>query len=268
MGLLSSQKSIKMYKSLATILVVALLVIAVADAKKVKKDKRYKPGKQLKKSVRLALERYSKRQADPTSTLSCPTGDFACPDRCVDATWECDGEADCINNYDEIHCSAGCTGHNKFQCANGNCVTAVYKCDGDNDCGDASDEAGCPVQSCTPEQMSCANGQCIPIEWKCDGDDDCGDRGDEMHCSCTADQITCANGGCIPDAYKCDGEDDCADLSDERNCPDVHPDACADKMSFADCNHMNTTTFPACLEHAEAFKQCRKFCGLCTNVRK
>merc|ERR1712002_226844 len=250
-------KSIKMYKSLATNLVVALLVIAVADAKKA--SKKTKP---VKKSHRLAaLERYSKRQSAPTTPLTCPDGDFVCPDRCLDKAWECDGEADCINNFDELHCAAGCTGANKFQCANGNCITAIYKCDGDNDCGDASDEAGCTCD--VNLHFKCPNGKCIPKDYVCDADNDCGDRGDEISCSCTSEQIQCGSGGCVPIGYKCDGDDDCADLTDEKNCPDIHPGACADKMSLADCHHMNTTTFPICLEHAEAFKHCRKFCNLC-----
>ncbi|XP_012936096.1 low-density lipoprotein receptor-related protein 2 [Aplysia californica] len=284
-----SKEHVRMLSSLWKTVCVSLLVAAVVQdctAKGIKDAKKSKmTGASLKRAV------------------SCQSDEFACTDRCIDSAWHCDSETDCPDGSDESGCPTGCSGSNKISCANGQCVPAAYacdgdddcgdltderncaavtcqghqfrcnisgfgcipdswKCDGDNDCGDNSDEIGCSG-SCSANRFQCANTVCVYSSYICDGDDDCGDNSDETGCTCSSNEFTCKSGACIPKKYQCDGEFDCNDNSDERSCPDIHPGACGDKLTLADCIHMNSTTYPICQFEDDAFKYCREFCGLC-----
>jgi len=161
---------------------------------------------------------------------SCSPNEYACPERCIDVTWRCDGEDDCTGGTDEVGCAAGCANSNNFLCDNGVCIPIAYKCDLDDDCGDHSDEKKCPAATCAPHQFKCDNGQCIAGGWKCDGGADCYDQSDERNCStggCPVGQKPCphsngtttpGNFQCIDPTWLCDGDNDCGDNSDETAC--------------------------------------------------
>lgn len=64
---------------------------------------------------------------------------FTCGDGSrIDATWQCDGAADCADGSDE---GERCEYHH---CADGQAVRSSAKCNGYAQCGDGSDEADCP----------------------------------------------------------------------------------------------------------------------------
>ena len=68
---------------------------------------------------------------------------FECADGdCIDASWECDAEADCNGGEDEVNCDEACVGHT---CGDGTCIQADWVCDDFVDCLDASDESACGV---------------------------------------------------------------------------------------------------------------------------
>ncbi|KAH3738368.1 hypothetical protein DPMN_045002 [Dreissena polymorpha] len=82
--------------------------------------------------------------------------------------------------------------NSQFKCTNGRCIDDSYKCDGDDDCLDDSDEQNCPAGvgggggtgRCAADEFKCPDGSCIDKDWLCDGDDDCVDGTDEntQHC--------------------------------------------------------------------------------------
>lgn len=127
---------------------------------------------------------------------------FVCEDGAgIPDTWECDGEADCLDLSDEVAC-------NTFECASGEVLVARARCNRSADCIDASDERDCPG-------FSCANGVRIPEFWQCDGEFDCADRSDEAGCP----TFECATtGSTLPASSRCDQVHDCLDSSDEVGC--------------------------------------------------
>ncbi|BFZ02784.1 hypothetical protein BsWGS_05822 [Bradybaena similaris] len=205
--------------------------------------------------------------------VGCPTdctgqNQFKCENsnKCIGVIDKCDGSAECSDYSDEAFCATVECAAGRFKCADSKeCIEADYVCDRQADCEDGSDERNCHNGTCSSAQWQCAdNDRCIPHSYLCDGDFDCTDRSDETSCTCASYQFRCANSHCIPSTYKCDGDNDCGDKSDEIDCPGLPSYICGDQLTFADCFHMNETTHPICLVHADADKFCRKFCGLCT----
>ncbi|XP_033870304.3 low-density lipoprotein receptor-related protein 1B-like isoform X1 [Acipenser ruthenus] len=158
----------------------------------------------------------------------CKSHEFQCKNkRCVQASWKCDGDDDCLDGSDEG--LETCYNHScpadQFKCLNNRCIPKKWLCDGTNDCGNNEDESNftCSAQTCQPNQYSCVNGRCIPQTWLCDRDDDCGDKSDEAP-SCAfptcepLTQFSCTNGRCISMKWHCDSDDDCGDGSDEAGC--------------------------------------------------
>lgn len=162
--------------------------------------------------------------ADPR----CAPWDFTCSNgRCIQKTWVCDGDDDCLDNSDEEqNCTKVTCREDEFACESGRCIPNTFKCDSDNDCGDFSDETGCVNVTCETSYFQCDNGRCIPMNWKCDSENDCGDSSDEgdfcANKTCSYFQFTCpSTGACIPQAWVCDGDNDCYDNKDEEGCPPI-----------------------------------------------
>ncbi|XP_064102114.1 low-density lipoprotein receptor-related protein 2-like [Macrobrachium nipponense] len=159
---------------------------------------------------------------------SCAPWDFTCSNgRCIQKTWVCDGDDDCLDNSDEEqNCTKVTCREDEFQCQSGRCIPNTFKCDSDNDCGDFSDETGCLNITCEASYFQCDNGRCIPMNWKCDSENDCGDSSDEgdfcANKTCSYYQFTCpSTGACIPQAWVCDDDNDCYDNKDEEGCPPI-----------------------------------------------
>ncbi|XP_064182725.1 low-density lipoprotein receptor-related protein 1B-like isoform X2 [Anguilla rostrata] len=163
-----------------------------------------------------------------TAPQRCKSEEFRCRNqRCVQLSWKCDGDDDCMDGSDEdpqICHNRSCPA-DQFKCQNNRCIPKRWLCDGTNDCGNNEDESNltCSAQTCQPSQFSCQNGRCIPASWLCDRDDDCGDQSDELS-SCAfptcepLTQFSCSNGRCISVKWHCDSDDDCGDGSDEAGC--------------------------------------------------
>lgn len=183
---------------------------------------------------------------------------FACGNgACIYKSWECDGDVDCPNGYDEQNCNDKMKTPSTYvpmvachdwmlKCKNEKCVPHWWKCDGINDCGDNSDELGCPTTDnvdgrttpattttstsqieqsfriCSINEFMCTSGRCISRTDVCDGYADCEDHVDEDDCPrqyCGLGKFKCHNnGGCFPIEKYCNGIRDCYDNSDEENC--------------------------------------------------
>ncbi|KAM4629850.1 low-density lipoprotein receptor-like [Polymixia lowei] len=149
--------------------------------------------------------------------------------RCIPGLRVCDGQGDCQDASDELHClKRACRG---FTCQDGGCVAWTAVCDGTPDCMDASDETQhtCGLLRCKTDEFSCRSRRCVPLHFLCDGADDCGDGSDEASCqNCTADSFPCGPAGaCLPRTKLCDGRTDCPDGRDEGGdlCRSVRPPA-------------------------------------------
>lgn len=192
-----------------------------------------------------------------SSSGECLTGsEFKCLNgKCIPISWRCDGDRDCANDEDEMHCdNLVCNNTEDFRCSSDNsglpfyagevkdrytqCIPKSWVCDGEPDCKDGSDENSCTDAVCKEDQFSCMSYDgrsriCLPIEWKCDGSTDCKDGIDEQNCTdvkkCADDEFLCLKGICIFKRWKCDGDDDCGDGSDEQDCP---PNKCDAKEKF------------------------------------
>uniref|UniRef100_A0A0K0FI56 Low-density lipoprotein receptor-related protein (inferred by orthology to a C. elegans protein) n=1 Tax=Strongyloides venezuelensis TaxID=75913 RepID=A0A0K0FI56_STRVS len=177
-------------------------------------------------------------QQPPKHYVRCPNG------RLIPETWQCDGDADCENSWDETHTnctdSSGkkiCVGEYLFQCNNGKCISKAFICDGESDCADGSDESSihaCGNRTCSNEEFHCKSNallpqpkyECIPKSWMCDGEVTCANGEDEAEelCGvarkdCNKGEFRCKNSHCIHAAWECDGDVDCLDGSDEHsNC--------------------------------------------------
>jgi len=74
---------------------------------------------------------------------SCSALQFACSNRCIPLTWQCDGDKDCTKGEDEKGCSVNCLS-TQFRCADGTrCIPTRWQCDGSAECDDGSDELDC-----------------------------------------------------------------------------------------------------------------------------
>ncbi|KAM9214405.1 low-density lipoprotein receptor [Leptosomus discolor] len=171
------------------------------------------------------------RRAKPCPSPTCSPREFSCggrQNRCVPASWHCDGHRDCDNGSDELNCPPRTCTSDQLRCGTGACVSLAFACDGDRDCEDGADEAGCPPPApCAPHAFRCNDSTCIPRLWACDGDPDCPDGSDEWprHCGtprppgpCPPLQFACGSGECIHRRWRCDGSPDCRDRSDEEGC--------------------------------------------------
>ncbi|VDP10866.1 unnamed protein product [Soboliphyme baturini] len=161
---------------------------------------------------------------------TCQPDQYTCFNKqCIPLIYVCDGDKDCRDGSDEVHCDFGCVYGEEFRCSpTSSCINILYKCDGYPDCSDGSDEENCAILNgnCTLNQFQCeTSNQCIRSLFRCDGDRDCADGSDEKGCenvTCHSSQFRCKdNRRCILKNLVCDGSEDCEDGSDEENCSDT-----------------------------------------------
>lgn len=71
--------------------------------------------------------------------MSCGSGQ-----RCIPASWKCDGRSHCPNGFDEQSCNNSQCSENTFHCdKQGICIPMTWRCDGKLDCSDGEDEKSC-----------------------------------------------------------------------------------------------------------------------------
>uniref|UniRef100_A0A8C4X4S6 MAM and LDL receptor class A domain containing 1 n=1 Tax=Erpetoichthys calabaricus TaxID=27687 RepID=A0A8C4X4S6_ERPCA len=115
---------------------------------------------------------------------TCSLESFQCQlvPQCISSTWQCDGEADCVDGSDEF-CPTKMPGtlgpqdrchSSEFQCRSGQCIPSLLRCDGVADCQGAEDEFACPVKLCLNDSLLCEDTHdCVPPSQRCDGTVDC-----------------------------------------------------------------------------------------------
>lgn len=122
---------------------------------------------------------------------------FQCPlERCVPASYRCDGITDCLNAEDEINCDLPILGrtHNgappannskseskfqfhlkQFECKySKEMISLLRRCDGQSDCKDHTDEIECTCRDYLMKHHP---------ELLCNNRFDCLDKTDELNCS-------------------------------------------------------------------------------------
>ena len=169
----------------------------------------------------------------------------------------------------------------KFQCNNDLCIQSSYHCDKEDDCMDNSDETSCSNTTCKSNEYKCKSGKCIenhssnPVVAShtyprsgvlCDGVHDCPDGDDEDEAICLKEKqpVECTNENfyrtwkcldgkqCILSSSKCNGINDCFDKTDEAHCASDH---CID--GFRQCAVGGTRSL--CIKE-EAYSEKEKHC--------